>query len=490
MLRRALTLALFAACAASCDPSVSPREARVRSTLVRADQSWLRARPSLTRAKFEAMRLRLYDYYRGSYPVFVRDAIEGDPRAALTRFAPGALVAGIGDAHPENVGVLVASDGSLGLEFNDFDAADRVPYVWDLRRLCAGLALAAEVSNEADPDAQRVTAAAARSIASAAAEGYLAELRRLHAGGPAARIADGQGAPNLEDLFRRGARDLSQRRELAELTEVRDGATALRRGALDPAEPTATLGALPEVAREAIPALLERYRRTLSDPRDAQYFTVLDAARQFGSGIASLPRVRVLVLVRGPTDAPDDDVVLEIKELGDSGATGTVTPFVWADSVAQRVRTSAWTAWGDRTREPLFGTDEWLGVPVQVRAEREAHKTLRTSRMTAALGTPDALARTARVLGTLLARVHFATDDGRATVAAILRAADVFGDDAFRDEHADASLAYAAQVREDWSLFREAITREGPLLGFTPDPEDRASTDVRALLFSSEEPTR
>ncbi|MBL8680079.1 MAG: DUF2252 family protein [Myxococcales bacterium] len=477
-------MALSASATVSCDPALDARDAWLVSTIVRAELPWMRARPTLVARKFERMAASVFDFYRGTYPAYARDALEGTPSAARTEFAPGALVPGIGDAHPENVGVLLGADDALGLEFNDFDAADRVPYYWDLRRLAAGIVVATRVSNAGDDGARATLIAAAPAATRTAIASYLDALRAHANGATPERRTSGQGAPPLEDLFRRGNRDRVARAELAGLTVVRDGQRRFIRGAPDPEAPTETLEELPAVAREALPSLFERYRLRLAVSREPAFFSVLDAVRQFGSGVASMPRIRALVLVRGPTDALEDDVILEVKELGDSGAPGTLLPGVWADSVASRVRNNAYTAWGSAEREPLWSSDEWLGLPVQIRAEREAHKTLRAVRLTGANGTPAALDATARVLGALLARVHCSTPEGLATASAIVRAVDARSDEAFVSEHSDAAVSYAALVERDWSAFRVALRERGPLLGFVNDPEDAPSTDARALFLA------
>ncbi|MFO0559512.1 MAG: DUF2252 family protein [Polyangiales bacterium] len=483
----ALVVALSGTC--GCERSTDSRSAQVVSTIVRADYASFRARPSLMAAKLRRMRDGAYDYYRGTYPVFVRDALEGDPRAQ-TSFARSAMVAGIGDAHPENVGVLIGADGTLGLEFNDFDAADRVPYAWDLRRLATGLVVATHVSNSDDAAARDALVAAAPSVARAAVRGYLQALRRYAQGAPRERVVAPTNAPNLDDLFRRGARDMARRRELDELTALTGATRALIRGAPDPSSPDTVFADLPSAAREALPALFERYRSRLTVPRDPAYFTVLDAVRHYGSGVASLPRVRLLVLVRGPTDAPDDDVILELKELGDSGAPATVPPYVWADSVAQRVRSNAYVAWGGAEREPLWSTEEWLGVPVQIRLESEGQKNLRAARMTGELGTPASVEATATVLGALLARVHASTDDGMLSARAILASVEARSEDEFVSEHANASVAYAEQSLSDWRGFRDELALRGPLLGFVGDPEDRPRSDVWSQLSAGSDGAR
>src|SRR5262249_14418310 len=151
-----------------------------------------------------------------------------------------------------------------------------------------------------------------------------------------------------------------------------------------------------------IPALLARYRETLIDPPPPEAFILLDAVRELGSGIASWPRVRLLVLIQGP----GENVILEIKELADSGISTQFPPGVAFDTVPDRVRAMARLAWATPDAEPYFGTSMWLGIPVQIRNETEAHKTVRVANMEGMEGTVDSLDHLASSLGALLARVH------------------------------------------------------------------------------------
>src|SRR5262249_55970423 len=119
------------------------------------------------------------------------------------------------------------------------------------------------------------------------------------------------------------------------------GSRRLLRGNIDPEDPESVLLDLPEGFSKALPAALDAYRATLLDPPPAADFEIEDAAREKGSGVASFPRVRALVLVRGPTSAPDDDVILEVKELSDAVLLPHAPPDVSYDSVQDRVlRTS------------------------------------------------------------------------------------------------------------------------------------------------------
>ena len=242
------------------------------------------------------------------------------------------------------------------------------------------------------------------------------------------------------------------------------------------------LAELPEPARDALPALLSRYRATLLAPPPAEYFAVLDSAREYGSGVASWPRVRALVLVRGPSDAPDDDVIVEVKELADSVVPGGPPPGVWFDTVPARVVASARALWAAPDADPLWGASEWLGLPVLVRTESESHKTIRVDRLVDALGTPDALTALARRLGALVARLHAAPLPDGTSVAPAIAAVIAHDPAGFAAEQADVSDRYAAQVLADWERFRRALADRGPSLGLPVDASDAPTPDQRALF--------
>lgn len=463
-------LALTLLSSACVDGGLDARELEVANVLAKADEPLLRARPALVAGKYRRMAADSVAFVRGSLPLYRHDVRDGTTDAGVSGFALDVLVPSLGDAHPENFGTLRASDGSFALEPNDFDAADRAPYLWDVRRLAAGMALAAELSNPGDAAAREVTRAERRLVARAAAEAYASALDAAPE-----RVVDPAGSPILEDLFSRSARDLAARRELSELTTLTDGARRMRRGNVDPEEPESVLADLPDVARAALGPAIARYRTTLLAPPPPEFFTVLDAARELGSGVASWPRVRALVVVRGPTDEPEDDVVLEVKELADSGIAGQIAPGVYHRDVGARVLAASRAAWARPDADPLWGTSDWLGLPVQIRSETEAHKSVRFSRLEGARGTPEALIALAATLGRVVARVH-------APEAAAIRARIAGRAQAFADEQAAFADAYVTLQLADQARFVRALARLGPRLGVPFDPADRPSADVAALL--------
>jgi uncharacterized protein (DUF2252 family) len=476
----ALTAAVLTTSCGGRDPrDPSLRQSALVSALVRNDERELRGRPELVAGKYARMARSLYDFYRGGVPIFRADLDDARLEVGRTRFdVPGAIPLSLGDAHPENFGLLEARDGSLALEPNDFDAADRYPYWWDLRRLGTGLVLAARL-------ASAEAAAGEEEIVRAAVSAYLDTLGAIRDGSYARRrVSEPGDDPILADLFRRGRRDLAARAELDALViTTEEGARRFLRGAPDADDPENVLQDLPRSAREALPEALRELRTHLVDPPPEEYFAVEDAVRELGTGVASWARIRVLVLIEGPTTDAGDDVILELKEGTQSGASGIVPPGVFASSEPDRIERTTRASWAIPDAEPLWAGTTWLGMPVQARRESEAHKTFRVERLEGDRATVSALTSFARSLGELLARVH--GTDALGSVGFAARLLDRVEDrrEELIAQEIGASVSYADVVELDWMLFRDALATRGPTLGFVSDVPlaESASTDRRAL---------
>ena len=120
------SLAVFALwlAAVGCAPIEDAREREVVAVLTRADEPLLRSRPQLVASKYRAMAGSPFAFFRGSFPLYLHDTTGGQV-AEASPFLAEVFPFTVGDAHPENFGTLLAADGSLGLEPNDLDAADR-----------------------------------------------------------------------------------------------------------------------------------------------------------------------------------------------------------------------------------------------------------------------------------------------------------------------------------------------------------------------------
>ena len=473
-------------------PGLDDRARTVASVLAKADESLIRTRPQLVRAKYDLMRSSLYSFYRGTYPLYLHDAEQG--YVLRTQFpVEGLLPLGIGDAHPENFGSMRALDGTFAIEPNDFDSADHTPYLWELRRLVIGMVVATRSSNPDDADALAAARASEKEIARAVAAAYakgIVELAKHAADAPGRLTEDAAIDPNpvIADIFKRSKKDEASRSEL-DVETVVDAATGKRRlvrgifGDDDPTDllvPKKAFEDVPKSVVDALPDTLVRYRASLVAPPPASYFRVLDAAREFGAGVASMARIRMAILVEGPTSSPDDDVILELKELGDSGAGGFTRPDVPAGDPGDRVTSISRTLWAVPDAEPLWGASTLLGLDVQIKGEFDAYKGVKVKRLVDARGTPEALMALSTTLGGLLARMHAKGSDA-STLAAIAEAVGAHPD-AFAEEQATVGVAYADVVEGDYARFAKALDALGPRLGVPYDPSDAPTPDQAALI--------
>lgn len=478
-----VVLCLLASCG---EPEGDTREATVAGVLAQADEPLIRSRPALVAGRYARMASSPVAFMRGSLQLYRHDARSGTSLVSVSRFALDLpLVRSLGDPHLENFGALRASDGTLAIEPNDFDAADRAPYLWDVRRLASSMALAAMLANGDDAVARERSSSKARAVARATAAGYRAAVERAASGGAAERLTEqapvARSNPILDDAFRRSRRDEAARRELGERTELAGGVRRLKRGSVDPEDPQNVYLELPRSAYAALPRAIQRWRTTLIAPPPAADLELLDAVREMGSGVASWPRVRVIMLVRGPSQDPADDMMLELKELADSGIAGLYPPGVHHDDVGRRILETSRAAWARPDAEPLWGVTDWLGLRCQIRAESEGQKSVRVERMTGARGAAEAIEELAGALGGIVARVHTSGPDGHVAARAVYARIAV-DPEGFLDEQADAALAYAVQTIADHRSFVRALHHRGPALGIPVDNADGPRADLAAVL--------
>jgi uncharacterized protein (DUF2252 family) len=479
---RARSVALMLLLGIGCGPTLDdPREIEIVNVTVTADESLILTRPELAASKYRKMAESPYTFLRGSFPLYMHDLSTNswalEPSVHYADVSPYS----IGDAHIENFGLLLTGDRTLVFEPNDFDAADRHNYLYEVRRLASSLQVGARIARTTRGDDAEDALRPARELALA----YAARI---------AAIADGAERTPVEldgavvaNLVSRGSKDLAELAELEELTVVEDERRRLVRGNIDDDDPeNVYVDAAPLVA-EALPATLSRYRLTLEDAPPPEFFELKDVVREFGSGIASRARVRFIALVEGPSDSLDDDVLLEVKELGDSMARSVVLEEVAAATVQERVLSATELCWTRPEAQPLWGTSDLLGFPVQIRLESEAEKSVRVVRLVGQLGTEDALAELGRDLGTALANVHVGTEEIEPGIVARIR--DAVGDaDAFSEEQAQVAATMAALVESDHARWVHALEVLGPTLGLVPTEADRLRGDAAAVVAESSMP--
>jgi uncharacterized protein (DUF2252 family) len=454
-LSRALAAASALTALATCSGAREDRESWLVDTLVRDNYALLRREPARVAEKFAKMGADPYDFARGALALYLRDVAEA-PRLTAFASAESSRVLALLDPHPENLGSFRAPDGRMTLDFADFDAARYAPFHLDVWRLALGLGLFAERASPARFDA--LTAAAAEAYARAILEPDAARP-------PPGRIVD--------DLLFRAARDGDADVLLRAATSSAGGARALRRGELEPR----VLPAVPVRVFEDVEPRLEAALRAqvpaylgsrLTAPAR---FAVVDAVRVLGSGVASLPSLRCLVLV-------DEDGTLRLLEWKEAreppsllaaGSPEWELPLRLFATHGQRQVEAARALWTSPALDvrlgwtPDFRVREASGYQKGLSIDRVTEKVMEGS------WGDDDLEDLARTAGDTLARTHARArtasgGDARAAIAAVLGGRVA----AFRDEVVARAREDAATSAADFARLQAALATEGPLLGFRP----------------------
>ncbi len=255
VVRRALVVALIAACSGATEPD-DARAALLRDTLIRGDQVWRVREPGLVAQKLALMAGSRFAFLRGTARLYWDDLQRGTPIESTTAYgsAAAAHVQVIGDPHLENLGTFRAPTGAIVIDWNDFDASTWGPYWGDARRLAVACYVAGLDLGRDD--------AGAAALAERAARGYAEEIAAL-AAGPEAPLVRGA---YLDDLAAKAAAD-GDADKLAKYTLVAEGVRTMRRGvieapidgvtqdelvALDLQDATALAAAIGAVARDGV----------------------------------------------------------------------------------------------------------------------------------------------------------------------------------------------------------------------------------------------
>ena len=482
-----------AACAAPSDELA--REQWLHHTLVLDNQVFLDRDPEQAGGKLAKMGHELYDFFRGTAAQYARDVMQpGSPgywRSAYET-AETSDVALVGDPHPENIGTFAhGADATVTVELNDFDAATFGPYGFDLRRLALGYWIAAEqiIRNHAEIDEPVHTLGEQhrRAAAQAVARGYAAEIAAVAEDPRAQRpmTADEAGVI-FTALVDEAIEDGSARKELEDYTREEDGRRSMFHGDVE-LQLVLEYGAFEQLVYEdtvepvdvreeaLVEAVLARWAETLVGDamRDPAAQRVTGLSRRLGAGVASYPAPRYYVLLEGPSAAPEDDVLLEVKQVLDAVPMPGLPRFPAQPfyTNAERVVTM------ERRLQSVPDADPWLGWAslgadgYRVRWLTGYQQTLDPQRLTEDLAegayTADDFVAVAEASGRLLARRHGAAAklDGQPGAPAIARAID--GDDeGLVDEVTGFVEHYAPQVIADHEALVELLETHGMALGY------------------------
>ena len=407
--------------------------------------------PAAFRRKFRKMAASPFAFYRGSAALFYADQT-GAYRDDAFLDEQTSRVWIHGDLHAQNFGTYMNSSGQLVFNVNDFDEAYVGPFIWDLKRFSASVALIGYSKALSDRVITELVGAFARA--------YLTELRAVAAGGD-----DAIGSITLDNatgVLRRVLQEarLNTRVDLlAGQTTIDDYERrfSLGDGVYDVDEPTAA----------TVRAAFQDYLGTLPSHGDSLSTNIKDIKLRKGVGIGSAGLPSYNLLLEGHTQALENDVIIYMKQ--------AQVPAVarWIDD--ERVR-SYFRHQGHRTSESQRAlqahADPWLGYTElngvgQLVAEVSPYA---ADLDWADVNEPEELTGVVSDLGRAVARMHSVADDESShdlvdfsTEEAIVAAVDK--DEAgFHRLLVDFAHRYGDQAREDHQDFVD-LFRNGRLPG-------------------------
>lgn len=399
--------------------------------------------PAAFRRKFRKMAASPFAFYRGSASLFYAD-MTGDyaDQAFLDERTSRVWIHG--DLHAENFGTYMSASGQLVFNVNDFDEAYVGPFMWDLKRFAASIALIGYAKALSD----EVIGLLVTRFAGA----YLTELRAIAVGGEEAigSITLDNATGVLRHVLQQ-ARLNTRVDLLAQQTSIDnyERRFSLADGVFPVDEATQArvieafhhyLGTLPAGSANVRPVSVQ----------------IKDVVLRKGVGIGSAGLPSYNVLLEGHTQALENDVVIYMKQ--------AQVPAVARHIADERVL-GYFLHQGHRTAEsqralqahadPWCGYTELGGVGQLVAEVSPYAADLDWSDV----NEPDVLADVVTDLGRAVARMHSVADDESAhdlvdfsTEEAIVAAVDT-DEPGFVSALVDFAHSYGVRTRRDHQLF-------------------------------------
>jgi uncharacterized protein (DUF2252 family) len=279
--------------------SSDERQTKIVDVLVDAFSELMNADPEAFRQKFRKMAAGPFAFYRGSACLFYADMESEKDRWADERTSRVWIQ---GDLHAENFGTYMDGDGVFIFDVNDFDEAYLGHFTWDIKRMVASVALLAWMKAISDADIASLIETYVQAYVEQVR--YFVESDRDHEYALRLETTDGEIREILLETRLNTRVDL-----LDNMTLVNDEVE--RRFRRNPG-----VRELDEAKRARVHAAYEAYLETIPETKRFRSLTyqVKDIVGRQGFGIGSAGLPAYNVLVEGPTQALENDVVLSMKQ--------------------------------------------------------------------------------------------------------------------------------------------------------------------------------
>lgn len=399
--------------------------------------------PHLVPLRYGRMLASPFAFFRGAASVMAHD-LAATPDTGLRVLA-------CGDAHLLNFGGFATPERHLAFDINDFDEVAVAPWEWDVKRLVASFAIAAQANGFDDRSAREAAWRAARSYRQQMAR--YAEMPVLEAYYEQIDLERLVEAGESAELRRRNRQRL--KKALAEPAHAAEFAKL----AVDVGDTPRILDAPPliyhdrdiqtdEREREAALGMLARYRRSMAPERRVllDRFRLVDVAVKV-VGVGSVGTYCGIALLMSGNGDP---LFLQFKEARASVLEAYAGPAPFGQH-GQRV------VFGQRLMQA--STDIFLGWMKGDGETSDRHfyvRQLRDAKIKPQIETMTAedLCDYALSCGWALARAHKRTADS-VQLSAYMGA--VGGSDNFEDAMAEFALRYAVQNEQDHAALQAAV---------------------------------
>ena len=430
------------------------RQTEIVDVLVDAFSELMDADPDAFRQKFRKMAAGPFAFYRGSACLFYADMERDEDRWADERTSRVWIQ---GDLHAENFGTYMDGDGVFVFDVNDFDEAYLGHFTWDIKRMVASVALLAWMKAISDADIASLIETYVRAYIEQVR--YFVDSDRDHEYSLRLETTDGEVHEILLETR------LNTRIDLLDKTTLIDEGfeRKFRRGP--------GVRNLEDAERATVQAAFETYLETIPDAKRFRSLTYevkdIVGRKGFGIGSAGLPAYNILV--EGPTQALENDVILSMKQgnvaapsriVHDKSIEGYFKHHGHRTAVSQR----ALQAHAD----PWLGYTQIDGVGFVVSELSPYVEDLDWSDLTE----PEQIAPVLDYLGRATAKVHCVADKDSDPDIVDFQTEDeiieaISGkEDEFVEEMVDFGTRYSETARDDHRLFVDAF-RNGQIPGLS-----------------------
>jgi uncharacterized protein (DUF2252 family) len=430
------------------------RQTEIVDVLVDAFSELMDADPDAFRQKFRKMAAGPFAFYRGSACLFYADMERDEDRWADERTSRVWIQ---GDLHAENFGTYMDGDGVFVFDVNDFDEAYLGHFTWDIKRMVASVALLAWMKAISDADIASLIETYVRAYIEQVR--YFVDSDRDHEYSLRLETTDGEVHEILLETR------LNTRIDLLDKTTLIDEGfeRKFRRGP--------GVRNLEDAERATVQAAFETYLETIPDAKRFRSLTyeVKDIVGRQGFGIGSAGLPAYNILVEGPTQALENDVILSMKQgnvaapsriVHDKSIEGYFKHHGHRTAVSQR----ALQAHAD----PWLGYTQIDGVGFVVSELSPYVEDLDWSDLTE----PEQIAPVLDYLGRATAKVHCVADKDSDPEIVDFQTEDeiieaISGkEDEFVEEMVDFGTRYSETARDDHRLFVDAF-RNGQIPGLS-----------------------